>query len=160
MLEDNNLQDCKLEEVFKDIYEKFSMNFYSTVFRRFETREATLTSIETVCAEVINALDRPTINQVAYFLNVSQPNMTYKINSLVKKGYVRKVTSKEDQRAVFLEVTDKFKKYEDIKKSYINLVLSRTRKRLSKEDLEKFQEILKIINDELMFEISDQIKGE
>lgn len=146
-----------LEERFKEVYDKFKLNFYKSIFKSFENREATLTASETFCVEVINALDRPTINQVAKFLNISQPNMTYKVNSLLKKGYVTKVNSREDQREFFLEVTDKFKKYEEIKNSYIKLVLTRIREKFSLEDLEKFEEILTVTSKELMFEITDEI---
>lgn len=146
-----------LEERFKEVYDKFKLNFYKSIFKSFENREATLTASETFCVEVINALDRPTINQVAKFLNISQPNMTYKVNSLLKKGYVTKVNSREDQREFFLEVTDKFKKYEEIKNSYIKLVLTRIREKFSLEDLEKFEEILTVTSKELMFEITNEI---
>jgi len=147
-----------LESTFNEIYTKFKLNFYRNIFGGFENREATLTSTETFCVEVINALDKPNINKVANFLNVSQPNMTYKVNSLVKKGYVRKVNSDEDKREVYLEVTEKFNKYEEIKNEYTHKVITRTKERLSKEDLEKFTEILTIISDELMYEINEQIK--
>lgn len=147
-----------LERIFNEVYTKFKLNFYRNIFGGFENREATLTSTETFCVEVINALDKPNINKVANFLNVSQPNMTYKVNSLVKKGYVRKVNSDEDKREVYLEVTEKFDKYEKIKNQYTHKVITRTKERLSKEDLEKFTEILTIISDELMYEINEKIK--
>ena len=35
-----------LEELFKDVYEKFKLNFYKSIFKGFEEREANLTPTE------------------------------------------------------------------------------------------------------------------
>ena len=45
-----------LEELFNDVYEKFKLNFYKSIFKGFEDREASLTPTEILCVEVINAL--------------------------------------------------------------------------------------------------------
>ena len=34
-----------LEQAFQDVYTKFKLHFYQTVFQRFATREATLTTV-------------------------------------------------------------------------------------------------------------------
>ena len=106
-----------LEILFNDVYEKFKLNFYKNIFKNFETREATLSATETFCVEVINALGRPTISELTNFLEISQPNTAYKVANLVKKGYVEKIQSTEDKREYYLELTDKFQKYQDIKNS-------------------------------------------
>ena len=55
------------EELFAKVYTQFKMHFYRAVFRNFENREATLTTVETFCMEVIHAMGRPTINEFASF---------------------------------------------------------------------------------------------
>ena len=40
-----------LEEVFQEVYTKFKLHFYQSVFQRFATREATLTTVESFCME-------------------------------------------------------------------------------------------------------------
>ena len=35
-----------LEEVFQEVYSKFKLHSYQSVFQRFATREATLTTVE------------------------------------------------------------------------------------------------------------------
>ncbi|MGO3752275.1 MAG: MarR family transcriptional regulator [Peptoniphilaceae bacterium] len=146
-----------LEEQFKEVYDKFKLNFYRNIFGGFEDREATLTSTETFCVEVIHSLSNPTINQLADFLKISQPNMTYKINNLVKKGYVVKEHSNEDKREFYLKVTDKFFNYYEIKNEYMNIVLKRAKNRFNEEELKSFEHILNVISKELMHEITDDI---
>lgn len=147
-----------VEEIFAEVYDKFKLNFYKNIFQGFAKRESSLTATETFCVEVIYALDKPTINQLGRFLELSQPNIAYKVNNLVKKGYVRKIQSEEDKREYFLEVTDKFHKYYDVKNEYMITVLERARKMFSKEEMEQFEHILKVMSEELMPEITEGMK--
>ena len=140
-----------VEILFNDVYEKFKLNFYKNIFKNFETREATLSATETFCVEVINALGRPTISELTNFLEISQPNTAYKVANLVKKGYVEKIQSTEDKREYYLELTDKFQKYQNIKNKYIHEVIQRIENELPVEDLRKFEEILKRISAEFMY---------
>ncbi len=144
-----------LEKVFNEIYDKFKLNFYRSIFRSFANRESSLTASETFCTEVVKGLDKPTINELGEFLRISQPNTAYKVNNLVKKGYITKTQSLDDKRVFYLDVTDKFKHYENIKYAYVNLVLARTRQRFSAQEIEKFSEMLSIISNELMPEITN-----
>lgn len=139
-----------LDKQFSDIYTKFKMNFYRKIFSRFETREASLTAVETFCVEVIHALGQPTINEFARYVNISQPNATHKIQSLIKKGYVEKEQSLQDRREYSLRVTDKFFQYYNVSNSYLAEVTRRIRERLTPEELEQFERVLSIINCELM----------
>ena len=45
-----------LDQAFQQVYTKFKLHFYKQVFNKFETREATLTTVESFCMEVIMAL--------------------------------------------------------------------------------------------------------
>ncbi len=74
------------------MYTKFKLHFYQEIFQRFQSREASLTTVERpFCMEAIQALGSPTVNEFATFMRISPPNAAYKVNSLVKKGYLRKV---------------------------------------------------------------------
>jgi len=143
----------ELERSFMSVYTKFKLSFYKKIFRRFETREASLTAVETFCVEVINALERPTINEFAQFVNISQANAAYKIQSLVDKGYVTKTRSPDDRREYFLAVTERFNNYNSLSTEYIGEVLRRMRERLSPEDMEKFKFFLDTMSTELMPEV-------
>ncbi|MEG1620504.1 MAG: MarR family transcriptional regulator [Oscillospiraceae bacterium] len=142
-----------LEQDFTNIYTKFKLRFYSIIFRNFEEREASLSTVEVFCVEVIYALNRPTIREFAEFAQISSPNAAYKINSLIKKGYVKKIQNKNDKREFYLEVTQKYIDYCGITYNYIDTVMQRVRERFSKEEIDKFEEMLSVINNELMPEL-------
>ena len=142
------------QQSFVNIYTKFKMHFYQKVFERFQDREATLTTVETFCMEMIYALDNPTVAEFANLANISSPNAAYKVNSLVKKGYLKKVQSKDDKREYHLEVTEKYINYYNISYGYIQVVMDRIRERFDKEELETLDRALEIIDKELMPEIN------
>ena len=142
-----------LEQAFADVYSKFKLHFYQKVFSRFQAREASLTTVETFCMEIIQALGKPTINEFARFVQISPPNAAYKVNSLVQKGYVRKVQSPEDKREYFLEVTQKYIDYYNISYSYLNTVMDRIKHRFPEEEVEHLEDMLHVISSELMPEI-------
>ena len=142
-----------LEKSFDRIYTKFKLHFYQAVFTRFQTREASLTAVETFCMEIIRALDEPTINEFASFANISSPNAAYKVNSLIRKGYVEKVQSPNDRREYHLEVTQKYLDYYNISTAYMSQVMDRILQRFSPEECAKLEEMLEVVSQELMPEI-------
>ena len=142
------------QQSFVNIYTKFKMHFYQKVFERIQEREATLTTVETFCMEMIYALDNPTVAEFANFANISSPNAAYKVNSLVKKGYLRKVQSKDDKREYHLEATEKYINYYNISYGYMQVIMDRIKNRLSSEELAVLDRVLEIIDKELMPEIN------
>ena len=142
-----------LNQAFNEVYTKFKLHFYQEIFRRFQDREASLTTVETFCMESIMALGRPSVNEFATFMRISPPNAAYKVNSLVKKGYIRKVQSPEDRREYHLEVTRKYIDYYNISSNYMAEVMDRIVHRFPAEDCAKLEEILTVVSQELMPEI-------
>ncbi len=142
-----------LRESFTRVYSKFKLHFYQKVFERWQDREASLTTVETFCMEIINAAGEPTVNEFAKLANLSSPNAAYKVNNLVKKGYLTKVQSKEDKREYHLRVTQKYLDYYNISYQYMDTVLQRMEERFSPEELEILVRMLKVMDEELMSEI-------
>jgi DNA-binding MarR family transcriptional regulator len=142
-----------LKYAFFNVYTKFKLHFYHEIFTRFQDREANLTTVETFSVESIMALGRPTVNEFATFMRISPPNAAYKVNSLVKKGYIRKVQSDEDRREYHLEVTQKYLDYYNISASYMAQVMDRITARFSAADCAKLEEMLNVISRELMPEV-------
>lgn len=142
-----------LDQAFGQVYTKFKLHFYKQIFSRFEDREATLTTVESFCMEVITALGEPTIAQFSHMMNLSTPNAAYKINSLVKKGYVERIRSTADKREYHLRPTQKYLDYYNISYSYLHLVMARAKKRFAPEDLARLEDMLRVVSDELMPEI-------
>ena len=143
-----------LHQAFNEVYTKFKLHFYQEIFRRFQDREASLTTVETFCMESHNALGRPSVNEFATFMRISPPNAAYKVNSLMKKGYIRKVQSPSDRREYHLEVTQKYIDYYNISSSYMEEVMNRILHRFPAEDCAKLEEILTVVSRELMPEVS------
>lgn len=145
------------QKVFNDIYLKFKLNFYRSIFKTFETREASLTAIETFCVEAIYGLNKPTINELAEFINISQPNAAYKVSNLQKKGYINKIQSKEDKREYHLEVTEKFFDYYRVNQDYLLKVLKRAEEKFDEKEIEAVTKMFQIISNELMPEVSKKL---
>ena len=142
-----------LEQAFIKVYTKFKLQFYRSVFSRFGNREASLTTVETFCVEIIHALDHPTVNAFASFTGISPPNAAYKVNNLIQKGYIRKIQSTEDKREYYLEPTEKFFNYYDISCHYVRTVVRRMAERATPEDMAAVERVLGLMTDELMPEV-------
>lgn len=151
--------ESMLEILFIDVYNKFKLYFYKSIFKGFEDREASLTSTEVFCVEVVNALGSPTIKELADFMEISQSNMTYRVSSLMKKGYIKKIQSKRDKREYYLEVTEKFYKYYDIRTQYIDTVLDRLIDEFPEEEISILKKILESMSNELMPEVTGFISS-
>lgn len=142
-----------LQDAFEKVYSKFKLHFYQKVFEKIQNREMSLTTVETFCMEIIYSMGNPTINEFARIANISSPNAAYKINNLIKKGYVRKVQSTTDKREYHLEATEKYLNYYNISYQYMEVVMDRIRERFTPEELEIMERILVIMDEELMPEI-------
>lgn len=143
-----------LKHAFFNVYTKFKLHFYQEIFQRFQSREASLTTVETFCVETIQALGSPTVNEFATFMRISPPNAAYKVNSLVKKGYIRKVQSSQDRREYHLEVTQKYIDYYNVSISYMVEVMDRIARRFTAEECAKLEEMLTVVSQELMPEVA------
>lgn len=142
-----------LRESFIRVYSKFKLHFYQKVFERWQDREASLTTVETFCMEIIDAANEPTVNEFAKLANLSSPNAAYKVNNLVKKGYLQKVQSSEDKREYHLKVTKKYLDYYNISYQYMDTVLQRMEERFNSEEIKMLTKMLRIMDEELMAEI-------
>ena len=143
-----------LEKSFAEIYTKFKLSLYAKVFKRLDDGKDSLSAVEVFCLEVIYALGRPTVNEFATFAELSAPNAAYKVNNLVRKGYLHKVRNEEDKREYHLEVTEKYMEDYGITYDYMNVVMERIRQRFSAEEVANMEHMLEIIGSELMPEVT------
>lgn len=144
-----------LEKNFSEVYDKFKLQFYRKVFEVVKERDGSLSAMEAFSLEVIKMLNSPTISEFADFLNISQSNATYKVNSLMKKGYIEREMSEKDRREYHLVLSEKFYNYMGILSGYESTVMDRIRSRFPEEDVRKFDEMLQVISSELMSECSE-----
>ncbi len=139
-----------LQENFCKVYDKFKLHFYRKVFELVRERDGSLSAMEAFSLEVIKMLGTPTIGQFADFLNISQSNATYKVNNLIKKGYLERQNSRLDRREYHLVLSEKFYNYIGLLSSYESTVTERITRRFSPEEVALFDRMLQIISDELM----------
>ena len=139
-----------LDANFISVYDKFKLHFYRQVFELVRERDGSLSAMEAFSLEVINMLDKPTVGQFAEFLNISQSNATYKVNNLIKKGYLERQNSRTDRREYHLILSEKFYNYIGLLSSYEQVVMARIKERFPAEDVDKLDQMLEIISAELM----------
>lgn len=139
-----------LNENFCKVYDKFKLHFYRKVFELVRERDGSLSAMEAFSLEVIKMLGTPTVSQFAEFLNISQSNATYKVNNLIKKGYLERQNSQLDRREYHLVLSEKFYNYIGLLSSYESTVTERIAKRFSPQEVELFDKMLQVISDELM----------
>lgn len=101
------------------IAERMKLAFLRRIFDQVREREGSLSAMEAFSVEVIHDLHEPTIREFADFLNISQSNATYKVNSLIKKGYIQKQNSTTDRREYHLILTDKYYGYANVVTEYV-----------------------------------------
>lgn len=132
------------------MYDKFKLMLYDKVFRSFEEGEDdSLTTFEVLCMEIIGALREPTVNEFAEAAQISSSNATYRVNQIIKKGYVEKVRGEVDRREFYLVPTNKYAERYGIIYDYIDIVSDRIRDRFPKEQVDMFTEMLGVVAREL-----------
>ena len=139
-----------LEKSFLDVYDKFKLQFYRRVFDVVRERDGSLSAMEFFSLEVIKMLNQPTVGQFADFLNISQSNATYKVNNLIRKGYLERENSQTDRREYHLILSEKFFRYLDLMTTYEMTVMERLKARFPDADIQKLDEMLTILSEELM----------
>lgn len=138
------------KESFKEVFDKFKFQFFCRIFDLVRERDGSLTAMEAFSLEIIDMLQAPTVSQFADFLDISQSNATYKINSLIRKGYLVRKVSDLDRREAHLILSEKYRSYMSLLTSYEDKVMDRIAARFPQEDLDTFDRILRTMSDELM----------
>ena len=96
---------------FEQIYRYLRLVHYQNLFATISEKPGSLSATEAFSAEVIYLMGEPTIGEFADFIGISQPNASYKVISLVSKGYITKEACENDKRECRLVVTQKFLDY-------------------------------------------------
>lgn len=130
-----------------NLYKTFRLMHYKSLFGRVGERDGSLSATEAFSVDAIYLLNEPTIKQFSEYLGISQPNATYKINSLSDKGYVVKAPSTDDKREFHLQVTDKFFGYLDMRSQFIADAVSSLEGKYSDQELELLQKMLRDLSD-------------
>ncbi len=125
------------------LYNKFRLMHYRSLFGRVGERDGSLSATEAFSVDAIYLLGEPTIKQFSDYLGISQPNATYKINSLSEKGYILKLPSADDKREFHLKVTDKFLGYQEMRSQFVSEAVCQLEDKYSPQELELFEKMLR-----------------
>ena len=147
-----------LEKNFETLYLLFRSNYYKRIVEKVGIKEGSLSATESYCVEIIYLLNKPTVSDFAQYLSLSVPNANYKINSLVKKGYVVREQSKKDLREQHLCVTDKFLNYYGLNDIVISNLFKRIRNKFPPKDVEILDEMIQRIIILMQIPIEEEVK--
>ena len=144
------------DNILDEIVKKIKLHFFRSVFMNYHS--SSLSLAESMILEVIEYLDRPSINDLVKFLYMSQPNVSYRINILQKKGYITKTKSMEDARITHIVLTDKYFSYKRKKNELTARVLRNVEDKLNKEEREYLYDNLDLVNRELEKELREFLR--
>ena len=136
-----------LRDSLSKMYNRLRLLHYRELFGRIREHAGSLSATEAFALDVVYLLGNPTVTQLADELGVSQPNATYKVNSLASKGYINKTVSDVDKRMCRLSVSDRFFKYYDDRGEFIDKVINSLSSKFTPEQLSTFEKILDTIAD-------------
>lgn len=96
-----------LKDLISSLSNKSRIYFCTQIFSRFDTPEVDLTNVESYCMECILALAEPSVQEFAHMMGISAPNAAYKVNALIRKGYIEKTQSMLDKREFYFKANEK-----------------------------------------------------
>ena len=131
-----------LSESLSRVMLRMRLGFLRKMFITVREESKDLTPMEIFCLEGIEAMERPTISQFAQFTGISQSNATYRVNCLIRKGYLNRVPSDTDRREFHLELTDKFKGPGQAFEQGVRVLAKRIALQMTHEETEKLTAIL------------------
>ena len=124
-----------LLESIQTLYQRLRLDSYRRMLGAIREKDGSLSATEAFSADVIHLLGTPTLQQFANAIGISQPNATYKVNSLVAKGYVCKQTAESDRREVRLTTGEKFRRYLQERSRSLERAAAHLRRRYTDEEL-------------------------
>ena len=129
----------KIEEIIEKLSQ--SMEQYETeAFNNSSLSNLTPTQVHYL--DAIFHLEDPKISELATYLNVSKPTVTFALNKMEKQGFVIKTQSDEDRRFFSIQLTPKGKElakfHDEIHKSYSDIF----KQVLNKKELKTFEALL------------------
>ncbi len=133
-----------LRKAMEEIYSHVLIRYYQNLFARNNKEITDLNAMEISMLEIIYHLQQPTYSELSSFMNISQPNLTYRINNLIKKGYVESIAGEKDRRKHYLSVTGKFLDFYEIDNEYLNQISWQVMEQLSPEENQVLEKILNI----------------
>ncbi len=148
----------ELEHHFNNMYDKFKLMLYDRALKeRGSNAPGDLSLQEVIYMEIIIALGAPTVAEFSRYAKLSAPNTAYRLNKLEERGYIRRTRSDLDKREFRIEPSKRYREEYGVIFDYIHLVCDRIEERFTPSEIDKFEEMLGIISEELMPEAGSQL---
>jgi len=129
----------KIEEIIEKISQSME-RYESETFNNSPLSNLTPTQVHYL--DAIYHLESPMISELATYLNVSKPTVTFAMNKLEGLGYIKKEQSDEDRRFFMVFLTPEgeglAKLHDEIHKNYAELF----KKLLTKDELKTLENLL------------------
>ncbi len=138
-----------LRKKMEEIYSHLLIRYYKKLFTQSNKEITNLNAMEISMLEIIYHLQQPTYSELSAFMHISQPNLTYRINNLIEKGYVESIPDEKDKRRHYLKVTSKFLDFYEIDDEYLNQLSWRILEQLSPTEIQVLEKILNITTQEI-----------
>ncbi len=135
----------KIKFRFGNLYRKIKLTLYKSMFKKIKDNGESLTTTEYLCLECIYLMNKPTITEFAQFLDISSPNATYKIKTLMNKGFLTKEKSEKDGREYTLAPTEKF--FELFENKDELETIKDLKDNFNKKENKQFEKILKLMEE-------------
>ena len=98
-------------DTFRELFLKFYFQSYLLMERSLRIRSKNNLTIREMLLlgflERMKKNNNHTVMNIAKYLQVSPPIISSSVKSLIRKGYIKKVLNREDNRFYFLELTEK-----------------------------------------------------
>jgi len=147
-----------LEQHFNNMYDKFKLMLYDRALKeRGSSAPGDLSLQEVIYMEIIIALGAPTVAEFSRYAKLSAPNTAYRLNKLEERGYIRRTRSDLDKREFRIEPSKRYREEYGVIFDYIHLVCDRIEERFTPSEIDKFEEMLGVISEELMPEAGSQL---
>lgn len=121
---------------------KFRLLSYRQLLFGFRKKSGDLSPMEAMTLHIVRLLGHPTISEFASFFGISQPNATYKVKSLVKKGYLKKIKSKSDRREFRLAVDERYEHLHGVSDPFLESLAEQLQNRFTAEQIETANQVL------------------
>lgn len=141
--------------IIEEIYSQTVLSYYRKLFTIKDKDINKLSATDISILEIIYHMKNPNYSQLSDFLNMSMPNLTYRINNLIDNGYVRRIADESDKRVHSINVTDKFADLYNANINDIKVMIDNITKTLSEEELEVVGKIIRRVQEQYM-EVKDE----
>lgn len=136
-------------ELLETAYSRLMLVYYKKLFSAKDRENRELKAADVSLLEVIYHLKNPHYAQLSKFVNMSLPNLTYRVNRLIEKGYLTRAADERDKRVHTLTVTEKFLKMYGLDERFLRALIGDIYEELSEDERQLAENIIEKLNERM-----------